>query len=65
MDDRDRISELPEMVRDHAHREQPMPQEYEWVRERRNRHPALPIEVVNAILTELDDADRDIPALPN
>lgn len=56
LDDWDNRSELPEMVRDHAYREQPALQEYEWARET-PRERRIPIEIVNAILTELNDCD--------
>ncbi len=62
-DDWDSRSEMPEMVRDQAYREQPALREYDWVRDQRRERP-IPIEIITSILAELDGHEED-ESLPN
>lgn len=61
MDDWDNRFDKAEIGRDHARREEPALQEYDWARGQ--RQDRTPIEIINAILAELDDEDED-DALP-
>lgn len=63
LDDWDSRSDIPEMIRDYANREQPALQEYDWARERSHERP-IPIGIISSILAELDDREEDEP-LPN
>lgn len=63
LDDWDNRSEMPEMIRDYANREQPALQEYDWAQEHR-RERRIPIEIITSILSELDGHEED-QSLPN
>lgn len=61
MDDWDNRFDKAEIGRDYTRREEPALQEYDWARGQ--QQDRIPIEVINAILAELDDEDED-DALP-
>lgn len=63
LDDRDSRSDIPEMIRDRAYRDQPALQEYDWAHEQR-RDRRIPIEIINSILAEFDEHEED-ESLPN
>ncbi len=59
MNDWDSRSEMPDMVRDYANREQPALQEYDWAHERRQEQRRIPIEMIESILAEIGDVDDE------